>query len=53
MEWLPELARKCIDFFKLTTLMINESIEKIIVHVPEHIDSDQVQEMEVHLRSIG
>lgn len=33
--------------------MINEFIEKIIVHAPERIDGDRVQEVEIHLRFIG
>ena len=33
--------------------MINEFIDKIIVHAPERIDGDRVQEVEIHLRFIG
>ncbi len=33
--------------------MINEFIEKIIVHAPEKIDGDRVQEVDIHLRFIG
>ena len=33
--------------------MINEFVEKIIVHAPEKIDGDRVQEVEIHLRFIG
>ena len=33
--------------------MINEFIEKIIVHATERIDGDRVQEVEIHLRFIG
>ena len=33
--------------------MINEFIEKIIVHAPERIEGDRVQEVEIHLRFIG
>ena len=33
--------------------MINEFVEKIIVHAPERIDGDRVQEVEIHLRFIG
>lgn len=35
MEQFLELARKYTDFSELTTPMINEFIEKIIVHAPE------------------
>ena len=53
VEQFLELARKYTDFSELTTPMINEFIEKIIVHVPERIDGDRVQEVEIHLRFIG
>ena len=52
-EQFLELARKYTDFSELTTPMINEFIEKIIVHAPERIDGDRVQEVEIHLRFIG
>ena len=48
-----ELAKKYTDFSELTTPMINEFIEKIIVHAPERIDGERVQEVEIHLRFIG
>jgi len=48
-----ELAKKYTDFSELTTPMINEFVEKIIVHAPERIDGDRVQEVEIHLRFIG
>ena len=48
-----ELAKKYTDFSELTTPMINEFIEKIIVHAPEKIDGDRMQEVEIHLRFIG
>ena len=53
MEQFLEMARKYTDFSELTTPMINEFIEKIIVHAPERIDGDRVQEVEIHLRFIG
>ena len=53
MEQFLELARKYTDFSELTTPMINEFIEKIIVHAPERIDGERVQEVEIHLRFIG
>ncbi len=52
-EQFLELARKYTDFSELTTPMINEFVEKIIVHAPEQIDGDRVQEVEIHLRFIG
>ena len=48
-----ELAKKYTDFSELTTPMINEFVEKIIVHAPEKIDGDRVQEVEIYLRFIG
>ena len=53
VEQFLELAKKYTDFSELTTPMINEFIEKIIVHAPERIDGDRVQEVEIHLRFIG
>lgn len=48
-----ELARKYTDFSELTTMMINEFIDKIIVHAPEKVDGDRVQEVEIYLKFIG
>ena len=53
VEQFLELARKYTDFSELTTPMINEFVEKIIVHAPEKIDGDRVQEVEIYLRFIG
>ena len=47
-----ELARKYTDFSELTTPMINEFIERIIVHAPERIDGDRVQEVRLHEQSM-
>lgn len=47
------LAKKYTDFSELTTPMINEFIDKIIVHAPERIDGERVQEVEIHLHFIG
>ncbi len=33
--------------------MINEFIDKIIVHAPERIDGDRTQEVEIFLKFIG
>lgn len=53
VEQFMELARKYTDFSELTTPMINEFIEKIVVHAPEKIDGDRVQEVEIYLKFIG
>ena len=47
------LAKKYTDFSELTTPMINEFIDKIIVHAPEKIDGERVQEIEIYLKFIG
>ena len=47
------LAKKYTDFSELTTPMINEFIDKIIVHAPEKIDGDRVHEVEIYLKFIG
>ena len=47
------LAKKYTDFSELTTMMINEFIDKIIVHAPERVDGDRVQEVEIYLNFIG
>jgi len=53
VEQFMELARKYTDFSELTTPMINEFIEKIIVHAPEKLDGDRIQEIEIYLKFIG
>jgi len=53
VEQFLALARKYTDFSELTTPMINEFIDKIIVHAPEKIDGDRTQEIEIHLKFIG
>jgi hypothetical protein len=47
------LAKKYTDFSELTAPMINEFVEKIIVHQPVKIDGERSQEVEIHLRFIG
>lgn len=47
------LAKKYTDFSELTTPMLNEFVDKIIVHAPEKVDGDRVQEIEIHLKFIG
>ena len=48
-----ELAKKYTDFSELTTPMINEFIEKIMVHAPDRSDGDRVQEVDIYLKFIG
>ena len=47
------LAKKYTDFSELTTPMINEFIEKILIHAPEKIDGERTMEIEVFLKFIG
>ena len=47
------LAKKYTDFTELTTPMINEFIEKIIVHAPEKIDGERTMEIDIYLKFIG
>ena len=53
VEQFMELAKRYTDFSELTTPMINEFIDKIIVHAPEKVDGDRVQEVEIYLKFIG
>ena len=52
-EQFLALAKKYTDFSELTTPMINEFVDKILVHAPEKIDGDRVQEVEIYLNFIG
>ena len=52
-EQFLSLAKKYTDFSELTTPMINEFIEKIIVHAPEKVDGDRVQQVDIYLSFIG
>ncbi len=53
VEQFLALAKKYTDFSELTTPMINEFIEKIIVHAPEKVDGDRTQEVDIYLKFIG
>ena len=52
-EQFMALAKKYTDFTELTAPMINEFIEKIIVHAPEKIDGVRTVEMEIYLNFVG
>lgn len=52
-EQFLALAKKYTDFSELTTPMINEFVDRILVHAPEKIDGDRVQEVEIYLKFIG
>lgn len=47
------LAKKYTDFSELTPAMLNEFVEKIIVHAPDRSTGERVQEIEIYLKFIG
>ncbi len=53
VERFLALAKKYTDFSELTTPMINEFVDKIIVHTPEKVDGDRTQEVDIYLKFIG
>ena len=53
VEHFLDLARKYTNFSELTTPMINEFVEKIVVHAPDKSTGDRVQEVDIYLKFIG
>ena len=53
MDRFLELARKYTDFDQLTTPMLNEFVDRIIIHAPEKVERERVQEVEIYLKYIG
>lgn len=53
VEQFLALAQKYTDFSELTTPMINEFIDKILVHAPDRSSGERVQEVEIFLKFIG
>ncbi len=53
VEQFMALAKKYTDFTELTTPMINEFVDKIIVYAPERIDGERVQDVDIYLKFIG
>ena len=47
------LAKKYTDFSELTPAMLNEFVEKIMVHAPDRSTGERVQEIEIYLKFIG
>ena len=47
------LAKKYTDFSELTTPMIFEFVDKILVHAPEKIDGERTMEIDICLNFIG
>lgn len=48
-----ELAKRYTDFSELTTPMINEFVEKIIVHSAVRANRQRTQEVEIYLNFVG
>ena len=53
VEHFLDLARKYTNFSELTTPMINEFVDKIVVHAPDKSTGDRVQEVDIYLKFIG
>lgn len=53
VDQFMSLAKKYTDFTELTPQMIYEFVDRIIVHAPEKIDGERVQEVEIRLQYIG
>ena len=47
------IAKRYTDFSQLTTPMVNEFVDKILVHAPEKIDGERTMEIEIYLKFIG
>ena len=47
------LVHKYTDITELTTVIINEFVDKILVHKAEKIDGERVMEIEIYLNFIG
>lgn len=48
-----ELVIRYTDFSELTTPMLNEFVEKILVHEADYSSGERVQEVEIYLNFIG
>lgn len=48
-----ELARKYTDFSVLTTPMIYEFVDKIMIHAPDRSSGERTQEVDIYLKFIG
>jgi hypothetical protein len=53
VEQFLAIAKKHTDFSVLTTPMIYEFIDKIIVHAPDRSSGERTQEVEIYLKFIG
>lgn len=48
-----ELAKKYTDLSELTTPMLNEFIEKVVVHEADKATGDRIQKVDIYLNFIG
>jgi len=48
-----ELVRKYTDFSELTTPMIHEFIDKIVVHEADKSTGERIQQIDVYLKYVG
>lgn len=48
-----EIVRRYTDFDSLSTQMLNEFIEKIVVHEGDRSSSKRIQQIDIHLNFIG
>ena len=48
-----ELVKRYTDFSVLTTPMIFEFVDKIVVHAPDRSSGERVQEVDIYLKFIG
>ena len=48
-----ELVKRYTDFSELTTPMLNEFIEKVVVHEADKSTGDRVQQVDIYLNFIG
>ena len=52
-EEFLSLVHKYTDIQELTPAIINEFVDKVLIHKAERIDGERVQEIEVYLNFIG
>ena len=48
-----ELVRKYTDFSELTTPMIHEFIDKIVVHEADKSTGERIQQIDIYLKYVG
>jgi len=48
-----ELTKKYTDFTELTTPMIKDFVEKIVVHAPDRSSGQRIQQVDIYLNYIG